>query len=340
MKNLEKRILVTGGMGFVGSNLVRNLNRKGYKNIVISDEINDSIKWKNLIGLQYNEVVEVDEVAGEFDYIYHLGGESSTKSGFDVVYRKNYEWTMKLINRYIWQRNTKLIIASSGSVYGMYDGIVDENAECRPMSAYGMSKLMTENAVSNTYEKNVLKDRLCFCRFSNVYGMGEMHKVGMMSCASNVLRAYEEGEKTVDVFIGSVMRDFVYVGDVCEWLMDLGVSNDAEYEMLSYNMGSEVSVPWEMIVKYCVDVMNEIIGINGGNGGREMRVHRKMMPEKMRHGYQWHTCMRNSGLRKRLGVGDQESMSTCYQDAIVQFYKEYFRLNEEQTKLLIGGMLV
>ncbi|NPA40068.1 MAG: ADP-glyceromanno-heptose 6-epimerase [Thermodesulfobacteria bacterium] len=224
-------IIVTGGAGFIGANLVEALNKRGAKNIIIVDHLAEGIKWKNLLGLKFVDYVEKDEfleilnsgALGKVDVIFHLGACSDTTvKDFRYLYENNYKYSKELA-KYCIKNNVRFIYASSAATYG--DGRLGFSdaheliPQLKPLNPYGFSKQLFDLWLYY----NGLLDKVVGLKYFNVFGEKEFHKGEMRSV---VLKAYEQIKKTGKVKLfksyhpdypdGGQKRDFIYVKDAVE----------------------------------------------------------------------------------------------------------------------------
>jgi ADP-L-glycero-D-manno-heptose 6-epimerase len=220
-------IVVTGGAGFVGSNLVRGLNAMGRDDVVVVDDLSEGRKFTNLLGARildywdkYEFAERLDDGLPEVpDAVFHQGACAVTTE-WDGRYmmENNYRYSVELLH-YCLEHDVPLIYASSAAVYGKSTTFVEEaEAAERPLNVYGYSKLLFDQYVRR--ELSSVPTQVAGLRYFNVYGPGESHKGAMASVAYHLneqLRAdgkmrlfgahdgYEAGEQR---------RDFIYVDDV------------------------------------------------------------------------------------------------------------------------------
>jgi ADP-L-glycero-D-manno-heptose 6-epimerase len=235
-------IVVTGGAGFIGSHIVRDLTGAGYR-VVLADLLRSGVKWRNLAACQLHDVVRPDallEWLGRFGddvaAIVHMGAISSTtETDVDKFVASNIRATLDL-----WQwcaaNGARFIYASSAATYGDGGaGFSDEQSPAalallRPLNPYGWSKHIVDRRVVD----DVTRGRACppqwaGLKFFNVYGSNEAHKGDMQSIVSKVLPVVKAGGtfplfKSYDPRYrdGGQLRDFVYVKDcvaVVRWLL-------------------------------------------------------------------------------------------------------------------------
>ena len=214
-------IAVTGGAGFIGSNLVKGLNNAGYKDIIISDNLKKSEKHLNLNRLDFTDYVDkedfievFDELAPEIDVLFHQGACSDTmETDGHYMMKNNYEYTCALFNKCI-EHNVRFIYASSASVYGNGDtGFAEKRENEYPLNVYAFSKFMFDNYLRR-YPDNV-PIQVAGLRYFNVYGQQENHKGRMASVIRHFFNQYRDS-KGIKVFEGSAdfLRDFIYIDDV------------------------------------------------------------------------------------------------------------------------------
>jgi len=229
MRNAQ--IVVTGGAGFIGSNLVEALNQEGEDRIIIVDHLKEGIKWKNLLDLKFLDYIEKDEFLEkvekgyfkEVSAIIHLGACSDTTvKDLQFLYLNNYKYSQKLA-RFSLENNIQFIYASSAATYG--DGSLgfsdDESLlpKLKPLNPYGFSKQLFDLWLYY----NGLLNKVVGLKYFNVFGEKEFHKGEMRSV---VLKAYEQIKKEEKVKLfksynpdyrdGEQLRDFIYVKDAVE----------------------------------------------------------------------------------------------------------------------------
>lgn len=214
-------IAVTGGAGFIGSNIVKGLNDAGYKDIIISDNLKKSEKHLNMNRLYFNDFVDkedfidvFDDIAPEIDVIFHQGACSDTmETDGNYMMKNNYEYTCALFNKCI-EHNVRFIYASSASVYGNGDsGFVEKRENEYPLNVYAFSKFMFDNYLRRY--PNEVPIQVAGLRYFNVYGPQENHKGRMASVIRHFFNQYRD-TKEIKVFEGSAefLRDFIHVDDV------------------------------------------------------------------------------------------------------------------------------
>lgn len=217
-------IVVTGGAGFIGSNIVKGLNDLGRKDILVVDDLTDGTKFTNLADLDIADYMDKDEfisaiVSGEnldIEVIFHQGACSSTTEwDGKFMMENNYNYSKDLLH-YCLDFDIPFLYASSAATYGgRSDNFIEDRVYEKPLNVYGYSKFLFDQ-----YVREILPNansQICGFRYFNVYGPRENHKGSMASVAYHLNEQITKGEKP-KLFAGSdnFRRDFIYVGDVVE----------------------------------------------------------------------------------------------------------------------------
>ena len=217
-------IVVTGGAGFIGSNIVKGLNDLGRKDILVVDDLTDGTKFANLADLDIADYMDKDEfisaiVSGEnldIEVIFHQGACSSTTEwDGKFMMENNYNYSKDLLH-YCLDFDIPFLYASSAATYGgRSDNFIEDRVYEKPLNVYGYSKFLFDQ-----YVREILPNassQICGFRYFNVYGPRENHKGSMASVAYHLNEQIIKGEKP-KLFAGSdnFRRDFIYVGDVVE----------------------------------------------------------------------------------------------------------------------------
>jgi ADP-L-glycero-D-manno-heptose 6-epimerase len=231
-------LLVTGGAGFIGSNVVAALNDAGRADVVVCDLLGRDGKWRNLAKRQLSDLVPPAELphwlkGRRLDAIIHLGAISeTTATDGDLVIGTNFRLSMRLLD-WCTQNATPFVYASSASTYGDgAQGFCDDQSVAalkalRPMNLYGWSKHLFDMAVA---ERAGRGDRLppqwAGLKFFNVFGPNEYHKGTMMSvlarrfddiCSGRPVQLFKSHRE--GIADGDQRRDFIYVDDVVRVMM-------------------------------------------------------------------------------------------------------------------------
>ncbi len=229
-------IIVTGGAGFVGSNIVASLNTAGHDDIIVVDDLSDGTKFVNIADLEICDYLDKDDFLkrieagqkmGPLSAIFHQGACSDTTEwNGRMMLGNNYEYSKRLLH-YSLGLEIPFIFASSASVYG--DGSVfnEDPVNDHPLNLYAYSKTLFDQYVRRHLTD--AKSQVVGLRYFNVYGPREQHKGKMASVAYQFDRQISE---TGTAFLfegcdgfgdGEQGRDFVYVADVATvnlWFCD------------------------------------------------------------------------------------------------------------------------
>ena len=231
-------LLVTGGAGFIGSNIVAALNDAGRADVVVCDVLGSEGKWRNLAKRQLADIVPPGELSDwlkgrRLDAVLHLGAISeTTATDGDLVIESNFRLSMRLLD-WCTASSTPFIYASSAATYGDgAQGFSDDPSlaalkTLRPMNLYGWSKHLFDMAVAARIERgDKLPPQWAGLKFFNVFGPNEYHKGTMMSVLARRFDDIKSG-RVVQLFKshrdgisdGDQRRDFIYVDDVVRVVM-------------------------------------------------------------------------------------------------------------------------
>lgn len=237
-------IVVTGGTGFIGSNLVAELEARGYGPIAVIDTLGTGDKWRNIAKRELEAIVPpedalafLDRRSAEIDIVFHMGAISATtETDADLIVNTNFVLTQDIWRWCAW-RGARMIYASSAATYGDGargfddDGSREALAQLRPLNPYGWSKHVFDRWVAReVLEEGPLPPQWAGLKFFNVYGPNEGHKDDMKSVIAKLHPRLKAGEVArlfkshrPDFTDGGQLRDFVYVGDcvdVMVWLYE------------------------------------------------------------------------------------------------------------------------
>ncbi len=258
-------IVVTGGAGFIGSNIVKQLNDQGRQDILVVDDLSDGTKFRNIADCEIADYMDKDdflrriEAGGPFEAplqaIFHNGACSSTTEWDGrMMMAVNYDYSKALLH-YCLQHQVPFIYASSASVYGAGPVFREERQFEQPLNVYGYSKFLFDQYVRRLLPEAA--SQVVGLRYFNVYGPREQHKGSMASVAfhfNNQLR--EQGrlrlfEGSDGYGNGEQRRDFVYVGDVVAvnlWLLAhpevSGIFNLGTGRSQSFNDVARAVIAW------------------------------------------------------------------------------------------------
>jgi len=291
-------IVVTGGAGFIGSAIVWRLNQMGEDNIVIVDTLGTNEKWKNLVGLKFNDIftkqdfikrILEENVPFDVEAMIHMGAcSSTTEQDGDYLLNNNYRYSVELA-KYCLPRRARFIYASSAATYGDgASGYDDEgNMELlKPLNMYGYSKHMFDLWVKNMG----IIDKIAGLKFFNVYGPNEYHKQDMRSVVHKAFGQIKETGKVKlfksykdDYYDGAQKRDFIYVKDAIDMTLFFLEHRDKNG---IFNAGTGTARTWNDLVTTIFKAMNKPVNIEYIE-----------MPESMRNKYQYFTEAKNSKIK-------------------------------------------
>ena len=289
--------IVTGGAGFIGSNLVRGLNKIGITDILVVDNLRRSEKFNNLVDCDFNdyldkkdflEAIENEKIPfAKIEAIFHQGACSNTMEGDgQYMMANNFAYSKVLVESAI-KNKIPFIYASSASVYGNQNTFIERRQNEKPINVYAFSKF-----VFDQYVRKVLvnaESSVVGLRYFNVYGPHEAHKGPMASVIFQfykqlrLTRAIKLFEGTDGCENGEQRRDFVSVEDVVK------VNLFFLKSMISkgiFNIGTGKSSSFNQIA-------NCLINLEGY--GDKMYI---PFPESLRNKYQSYTQADISSLRK------------------------------------------
>jgi ADP-L-glycero-D-manno-heptose 6-epimerase len=256
--------IVTGGAGFIGSNLVRHLIGRGMDDVIVVDDLTDGHKFVNIADCAIADYLDKDEFlrrleerafVARISTVFHEGA-CSTTTEWDGRYmmRNNYGYSRTLLH-YCLTHGIPFIYASSASVYGASGTFAEDPANERPLNVYGYSKLQFDRYVRRHAARP--DSQVVGLRYFNVYGPGEQHKGSMASVAFHFDRQLRvDGE--VRLFEGTAgypdggqLRDFVYVDDICAlnlWFQDnpdvSGIFNAGTGRAQTFNDVANAVIAW------------------------------------------------------------------------------------------------
>jgi len=216
--------IVTGAAGFIGSRLVRGLNRRGVSEIIAVDNLAHGDKFRNLADCEIADYVDqaqlgsrLESLEGAVEAVFHQGACSDTlETDGRYMMENNYAYSRRLLE-WCQDEEIPLIYASSAAVYGRGPKYREERDCERPLNLYGYSKFLFDQVVRSRLPQR--SAQIVGLRYFNVYGPNEGHKGRMASVA---LHAFEQlhGVGKVKLFAGSdgyrdgeQRRDFIYVDD-------------------------------------------------------------------------------------------------------------------------------
>lgn len=317
-------IIVTGGAGFIGSNIVHRLNQDGIADIIIVDDLSKSDKWRYLNSLTFSDYVHKDEFLDTFVFnhskrltnkvqaVIHMGAcSSTTEMDADFLWKNNTQFT-KILAEWAIQQNSRFIYASSAATYG--DGSLgfddDESniEQLKPLNPYGWSKQQFDLWAKS----NHLFDQIVGLKFFNVFGPNEGHKGSMRSM---ICKAKEQIDATDQIKLfksylpeysdGGQMRDFIYVKDctnMISWLLD----NPHVNGLFNYGFGEART--WNDLSAAVFTAMDKPVNIEYVE-----------MPDNIKHQYQYHTKANMEKLRRTSCPMPSYTLEEAVEDYVVNY---------------------
>jgi ADP-L-glycero-D-manno-heptose 6-epimerase len=296
---MTKKFIVTGGAGFIGSNLVRALNERGETDIIVADHLNEPGKQKNLDQLKFCEYLDKADFRKRLrenrlpkvDGVFHLGAcSSTTEKNENYLDDNNTRYTQELCE-WSLKNGARFVYASSAATYGDgSQGYSDDDVvtpTLQPLNLYGWSKQKFDLWAFKT---GAIR-QIAGLKYFNVYGPGEDHKGEMRSLVNKAYsQIMHEGHITLfkshrpDYHDGEQKRDFVYVADAVA--VTLYFYDHPEISGL-FNCGTGEARTW-------VDLANALFAAIG----RKPNIVFIDMPESIRDKYQYYTQAEMSKLHR------------------------------------------
>jgi len=317
-------LLVTGGAGFIGSNVVAALNDAGRADVVVCDLLGHDGKWRNLAKRQLADIVPPAQLADwlsgrRLEAIIHLGAISeTTATDGDLVIETNFRLSMRLLD-WCTANGTPFIYASSAATYGdgaqgfRDDPSIPALKALRPMNLYGWSKHLFDMAVAERVAKgDTLPPQWAGLKFFNVFGPNEYHKGTMMSVlarrfddikagrAVQLFKSHREG-----IADGDQRRDFIYVDDVVRVMMWLLATPDVSG---IFNVGTGKARSFKDMMLSAYAALGTVPNIRYVD-----------MPEAIRDSYQYFTQSDGDRLRRAGYNGG----FTALEDAVENYVKGF-----------------
>ncbi|BBN60161.1 ADP-glyceromanno-heptose 6-epimerase [Hydrogenovibrio marinus] len=295
-------IVVTGGAGFIGSNIVKALNEQGIADILVVDNLKNGKKFINLADCDFADFLDkedfqtrifAEEGLPEIECVFHQGACSATTEwDGKFMMDNNYEYSKDLLN-FCLNRKIPFLYASSASVYGDGPTFIEKREYEKPLNVYGFSKFQFDQ-----YIRRVLphaESQVVGFRYFNVYGPREQHKGDMASVAFKLHNQILKGEK-LKLFgpydgydAGMQTRDFVYVEDVVK--VNLWFKDNPDKSGV-FNLGPAAAEPFKNIAEAVIQFH--------GKGEIEYIP----FPEHLKGAYQSYTQADNSLLREAGYTGE------------------------------------
>ncbi|WP_254276243.1 ADP-glyceromanno-heptose 6-epimerase [Halomonas sp. 3H] len=261
-------IVVTGGAGFIGSNLVKALNARGHHDVLVVDDLSDGTKFVNLADCTLGDYLDKDDFLARIksalngqpshlppiEAIFHQGACSDTTEWDGrFMLENNFEYS-KVLLHFCQREGIPFLYASSAATYGGSEVFFEEPEHEKPLNVYGYSKLLFDQYVRARHDD--FTSQVVGFRYFNVYGPREQHKGKMASVAYHHHTQISAGQN-VKLFgawegydAGMQSRDFVYVGDVVDvnlWFLDHPDASGI------FNLGTGRAEPFRAIGEAVID---------------------------------------------------------------------------------------
>lgn len=271
------RIVVTGAAGFIGSNIIKGLNKRGITDIIAVDDLTQGDKFRNIADLHITDYVDADVFYddyaggdfGQVEAIFHEGACSDTmEMNGKYMLQNNFATSVKLYQA-CQRRGARLLYASSAATYGGSDTFREDPAFERPLNVYGYSKLLFDQRMrrecGNEFQRSFAGKTMQVVgfRYFNVYGPREQHKGRMASVAFHQFNQFK-AEGKVKLFgdyggygPGAQLRDFVFVDDVVA--VNLWFFDHPDISGI-FNLGTGRAQPFNDVASAVVNTLRQIDG--------------------------------------------------------------------------------
>lgn len=323
---MQERIVVTGAAGFIGRNIVAELNRRGHTNLLLCDLLSNDDKWKNLRGLFFEDLIAPEALLGAVEggklndvrAVIHMGAcSSTTERNADYLLENNYRYTRRLCE-FALAHGVRFVYASSAATYGDgslgYDDDDHATPSLRPLNMYGYSKQLFDLWALST---GAIR-QIAGLKYFNVFGPYEDHKGDMKSVVAKSYAQIAAGE-SVKLFKsyrpeyadGEQKRDFVYVKDVVDatlWLVDQHAVNGL------FNCGTGQARSWKDLATAVYAAMD-----------RPSRIEFVAMPETLRGKYQYFTEAKMDKLR---AAGYTKPFHSL-EEGVADYVKSYLSVKQD-----------
>ncbi len=314
-------IIVTGGAGFIGANIVQELNARGADDVIVVDQLRNAEKWRNLVGLRFEDFIDkddfrdailTDDLPWHLDAVVHMGAcSATTETDADYLADNNYRYTRDLCE-WCLKYGVRFVYASSAATYGDGAlGYLDDDAATpllEPLNMYGFSKHMFDLWAL----RHGFMNQIVGLKYFNVYGPREDHKDDMRSV---VHKAHGQIRETGKVGLfksyrddypdGGQVRDFVYVKDAVDVTLHFLEHRDTGG---LYNCGTGEARTW-----------NDLANATFAAMGRDPNIDYIEMPDHLREKYQYHTQADQTKLR----AAGYDKPFTSLEDGVADYVRTW-----------------
>lgn len=262
--------IVTGGLGFIGSHLIKRLNDYGYDDVVIVDNVHkpakniEGCKIKDIVDMnRFYDLISKDKFKGKPEIIFHQGACTNTMIDDDFVMMDYNILPSKRLLDYVCRYNIPFIYASSAAVYGNNHNSKENIENEDPLNAYARSKKSFDDEVRFTIP--ISSNGIIGLRYFNVYGENETFKLNMTSVVRQFIHQIKK-DKVVRLFKGTdgyadgeQYRDFIYVRDVIDVIMHffntLSWKKEGKNFSGIYNVGTGHGTTFNMVAETIIDIL-------------------------------------------------------------------------------------
>jgi ADP-L-glycero-D-manno-heptose 6-epimerase len=323
--------VITGGAGFIGSNIVWALEQRALGKVIVCDRLAEPDKWRNIAKRELWDVIIPEDLfdflednASNIEAVIHMGAISSTtEPDVDLIMDTNFRLSVD-IWRWCTHHQVRLIYASSAATYGDGaqgfddDGSIEALAALQPLNAYGWSKNLFDRRVARMIADNEPRPpQWAGLKFFNVYGPNEYHKDRMRSVVSQVFPNARDGKAATlfkshhpDFEDGGQLRDFVWVGDcvdIVEWLLATPGANGL------FNCGTGQARSFKDLTHAVYDAV-----------GQEANIDYIDTPEEIRAKYQYFT----EAKMDRLRAAGYDKSFTSLEDGVAQYVNDFLNTDD------------
>jgi len=326
---MTKFHVITGGMGFIGSAVVWEMNNSGIDNLIIVDSPSTNNSWKNLVNIRFADIIdkntfikkiEENKINYLIEGIIHMGAcADTTENRVDYLLENNFQYTKKLATWAI-NNNCRFLYASSAATYGNGPDFADDEEKIyllKPLNIYGYSKHLFDIWA---YRNNLLK-QIAGIKFFNVFGPNEYHKGEMRSVIhkkfyeimetgkANLFKSYKPQYKD-----GEQKRDFIYIKDAVKIIMFIYKNKSING---IFNAGTGIARSFNDIAKTIFSIL-----------GKKENIQYIDMPENIRNSYQYFT---QADVKKIRNAGYKETFLSL-EESIQDYIKNYLLKEDPYLK--------
>ncbi|HQL64373.1 MAG TPA: ADP-glyceromanno-heptose 6-epimerase [bacterium] len=326
---MTKFHVITGGMGFIGSAVVWEMNNSGIDNLIIVDSPSTNNSWKNLVNIRFADIIdkntfikkiEENKINYLIEGIIHMGAcADTTENRVDYLLENNFQYTKKLATWAI-NNNCRFLYASSAATYGNGPDFADDEEKIyllKPLNIYGYSKHLFDIWA---YRNNLLK-QIAGIKFFNVFGPNEYHKGEMRSVIhkkfyeimetgkANLFKSYKPQYKD-----GEQKRDFIYIKDAVKIIMFIYKNKSING---IFNAGTGIARSFNDIAKTIFSIL-----------GKKENIQYIDMPDNIRNSYQYFT---QADVKKIRSAGYKETFLSL-EESIQDYIKNYLLKEDPYLK--------